>query len=314
MKTSSIRTLAFTLVEMMMASGAFAIFSAGIMMYASSALQMSARNLATNHSHETARGSLQRLLSEVHQSASRFQLINFNGTSYTDVDATVTGDRDAYTQQFISARANGVRFLRLAGGPYKLTGNGLSSTVATTDSTLEFDFTGSSYLPSLGDKLQIPLITREFQVVAPAPRHTTGGKWVVTLSSAVGFSIITSSGVTASGIDLPNPVVVGVFYQRVGYTVWNNELRFHPHLTNPPYPAAVASTDVPTVIRRNVTSPKPFGLLFPAASGSLSDACNLRVSLESYDTQYSARLFLNGTTTLQAVIPSRNQPPILSGN
>jgi hypothetical protein len=68
------------------------------------------------------------------------------------------------------------------------------------------------------------------------------------------------------------------------------------------------------VIRRNVTSPKPFGLLFASASGSISDATNLRVSLESYDTQYSSDLFTNGTTTVQAVIPSRNQPPILSTN
>lgn len=314
MKNSSLRTRAFTLVEMMVASAAFAIFSAGMMMYASSALRMAARNLATNHSHETARGSLERLLSEVHQSASRFQLINFNGTTYTDVAATVTTDRDAYTQQYVSTRANGVRFMRLAGGPYKLTGNGVSSTVATTDSTLEFDFSGSTYTPSIGDKLQLPLLTREFDVVAPAPRHTADGKWVVTVSSAVGFSIITSSGVTGSGLDLTDPVVVGTFYQRVGYTVLNNQLRFHPHLTNGPYPATIATTDVPTVVRRNVTSPKPFGLLFPAATGSLSDASNLRVSLESYDTQYSSRLFQNGTTTLQSVIPSRNQPPILSGN
>ena len=314
MQTSSIRTKAFTLVELMVASATFAIFSVGVMTYASAAVRMAARNLATNHSHEAARGSLERLLSEVHKSASRFQLINFNGTSYTDVNETVSSDRDAYTQQYVSARANGVRFMRLAGGPYKLTGNGTSSTIATTDTTLEFDFNGSSYTPRVGDKVQIPLLTREFDIVAPAPTHTSSGKWVVTLSSAVGFSIITNSGTTNSGVELTDPVIVGLFFQRVGYTVLNNQLRFHPHLTNPPYPATIASDDVPTVIRRNVTSPKPFGLLFPSASGSLSDATNLRVSLESYDTQYSARLFQNGTTTLQAVIPSRNQPSILGSN
>lgn len=314
MQTSSTRTKAFTLVELMVASAMFAIFSVGVMAYASSALRMAARNLATNHSHEAARGSLERLLSEGHKSASRFQLITFNGTTYTDVDETVSGDRDAYTQQYVSARANGVRFMRLAGGPYKLTGNGTCSTIATTDTTLEFDFGGSGYTPRVGDKLQIPLLTREFDIVAPAPTHTSGGRWMVTLSSAVGYSIITSSGTTNSGLDLTDPVIVGLFFQRVGYTVLNNQLRFHPHLTGPPYPATVAADDVPTVIARNVTSPKPFGLLFPAASGSLSDATNLRVSLESYDTQYSARLFLNGTTTLQAVIPSRNQPPILGSN
>jgi len=314
MKLSRMRQAAFTLVEMLVASGVFSVLSVGIMIYASSALRMAARNFATNHSHETARGSLQRMLFDVHQSASRFQLINFDGTTYTDVTAAVSSDKDAYTQEYISGRANGVRFLNQAGGPYRLTGNGTSSTIATTDTTLEFDFTGSSYTPSVGDKLQIPLLNREFDVTTPAPYHTSGGKWVVTVSSGIGFSIITASGTTSSGVTLTNPVVVGVFYQRVGYTVINNQLRFHPHLTNPPYPATAATNDVPVVVCRNVTSPKPFGLLFPSASGSLSDATNLRVSLESYDTQYSSRLFANGTTTVQAVIPSRNQPPILSTN
>lgn len=314
MKNARIRTAAFTLVETMIASAVFSVLSAGIMIYTSSALHMASRNLATNHSHETARGSLERLLSEVHKSATRFQLISFDGVTYRDVAATVSGDQDAYTQQYVSGRANGVRFMCQAGGPCKLTGNGNSSTIASTDTTLEFDFTGSSYTPSVGDKVQIPLIAREFDIIAPAPWRTSGGKWAVTLSSAVGYSILTTSGTTTTGLTLTNPVAIGVFYQRVGYTVLNNQLRFHPHLTNPPYPATVATNDVPLVVRRNVTSPKPFGLLFPSSTSTITDSCNLRVSLESYDTQYSARLFTNGTTTLQAVIPSRNQPPILSSN
>lgn len=298
----------------MVAGACFAILSVGVMIYTSSALRMASRNLATNHSHETARGSLERLLSEVHKSASRFQLINFDGVTYTEVTATVSSDRDAYTQQYISARANGVRFMQMASGPCKLTGNGHSSTIASTDTTLEFDFSGGTYTPSVGDKLQIPLITREFDITTPAPVRTSGGRWQVTLSSAIGFSLITASGITATGLNLTNPIAIGIFYQRVGYTVLNNQLRFHPHLTDPPYPATVAVDDVPVVIRGNVTSPKPFGLLFPAASGSMTDSTNLRVSLEAYDMHYSARLFVNGTTTVQAVIPSRNQPPILSGN
>lgn len=314
MTTPRTRTNAFTLVEVLIASAVFSILSMGIIFYASFALRMASRNLATNHGHETARGSLERLLAEVHKSASRFQLISFDGITYNDVAATVCSDQDAYTQQYVSGRANGVRFMQLAGGPYKLTGNGVSSTIGTTDTTLEFDFTGGTYTPGVGDKLQIPLINREFDIVAPAPVKTSGGKWQVTLSSAVGYSIITAPGLTASGLNLSNPVVVAVFYRRVGYTVLNNQLRFHPRLTNPPYPATVAPADVPVVIRRNVTSPKPFGLLFPTASGALTDATNLRVSIESYDMQYSARLFMNGTTTLQAVIPSRNQPPTLGGN
>ena len=70
----------------------------------------------------------------------------------------------------------------------------------------------------------------------PHAAKTTGNKWKVTLGSAVGFSFITATGATTSGITWTNPVTVGFFYQRVGYTVLNNQLRYHPFLTDPPYP------------------------------------------------------------------------------
>ncbi len=314
MKIASSQARAFTLVEMIVAGAITAILSTGVMLYMSSALRMVARNLATNHSHESARGSMERFFSEVHSSASRFQLISFNGTSYSDVAAVVSSDKDAYSQQYVSNRANGVRFMRLAAGPCKIVGNGTTSAVASTDTTLELDLRTGPYTPAVGDKLQIPLIAHEFDLISPPPVRTSGNIWKVNLSSAIGFSLITVPGTTTSGLDLTNPITNGYFYQRVAYTVWNNELRFHPNLTAPPYPRAAVATDVPVVVRRSITSPKPFGLLFPTAFSTLTDAANLRVSLESYDMAYSARLFQNATTTLQVVVPSRNQPPILSGN
>ncbi len=314
MNTSRKQHSAFTVAELIIAGSVMVILSVGIMSYTSSTMRMVARNLATNHSHEAARGSLERMLSEVHNSASRFQLMNFDGTTYTDVTATVTSDQDAYSRQYVSGRANGVRFMRLAGGPYKLTGNGTTTAIASTDTTLEFDFSGGTYTPAVGDQLQIPLISRDFDITTPAPVRTTGNKWKVTLGNAIGFSLITATGTTTSGLSWTNPVTTGCFYQRVGYTVLNNQLRFHPYLTDPPYPATVVSSDVPVAIRSYVTSPKPFGLLFPTSTSTVTDGTSLRVSLEAYDTNYSARLFMNGTTTLQAVIPSRNQPPILNSN
>jgi len=302
----------YTVVEMIVAGAVAVLLSVGLMNYSSSTLRLVARNVATNHSHETARGSLERMLAEIHTSASRFQLINFDGTTYTDVTAAVSSDKDLYSQQYVSNRANGVRFLRLGGGPVKLTGNGAATAVAATDTTLEFDFTGSSYTPGVGDVLQIPLISHEYNITDAV--KTTGNKWKVTLGNAVGFSFITATGTTTSGITWTNPVTVGFFYQRVGYTVLNNQLRYHPYLTDPPYPATPASNDVPVVVRDNVTSPKPFGLLFPTSTSTVTDATYLRISLESYDTKYSARLFQNATTTLQSIIPSRNQPPTLSTN
>lgn len=304
-------TAAFTLAEMTVAAAVSIVLSLGILLYSSSALRMTARNLSTNHSHETARGALERLLSQVHNSAGRFQLVNYDGTTYSDFAATVSSDQDAYSQQYVSGRANGVRFMVMAGGPFKLTGNGTDTTgaIAATDTTLQFEFGTSSYVPVVGDKVQIPLLSREFDITALS--HS-GTKWTATISTAIGSSLITQTGTTPTGQAWTNPTTTGIFYHRVAYTVWNNQLRYHPNFPSLPYPTT--ATDTVVLVKKNVTSPKPFGLLFPTAAATITDALNLRVSLESYDLDYSARLFMNGATTLQAIIPSRNQPPILSSN
>ena len=118
-------------------------------------------------------------------------------------------------------------------------------------------------------------------------------------------AILYTSGTTPAGVS--NPITTGYFYKHVGYTVWGNQLRYHQN-----YPPVVASDTV--MVRNNVTSPKPFALLFLSSSSTLTNNLNLRVSLEAYDLYYGARLFQNGTTTIQAVIPSRTQPPPLTTN
>jgi len=313
MKIARHPTAAFTVAELLIASAVAVILSVGVMAFLSTTMRMVARNMATNHSHDTARAALQKVFAQIHQSASRFQLVSFDGTTYTDVTATVTTDQDPYSQQYISNRANGVRFMILVGGPCKMTGNGTTTTVASTDTTLEFDFSGNTYVPRVGDVLQIPLTAGQFNIVAPAPVNTSGSKWKVTLGNAVGASLITVTGTTPSGQSWTNPITTGSFYRRVAYTVLGNQLRFHPNLTVPPYPATAATLDVPVLVRTNVSSPKPFGLLFPTSTSTLTDSSNLRVSLEAYDLQFGAQVYQNGTTTLQAVVPSRNQPPTLSG-
>lgn len=318
MKISRKRTSAFTLAELIVAAAVSVILSVGFMLYTSSALRMMIRNLATNHSHETARASLERLLSEAHNADTRFQLINFDGTNYSDVTATATTDQDAYSQLYCSNRANGVRFMVVAGGPFRIVGNGTSTSVASTDTTVQFDFGTSTYTPLVGDKVQFPLLSREYDIVNPAPTKS-GTLWTVTISGQIGNQLTTTTGTT------PPNITTGVFYHRVAYFVWNNQLLYDPGYPPPSYPTAPISVSPyappPTppvkqmaLIKKNVTSPKPFALLFPTSTSTITDALNLRVSLESYDLQYSARLLQNGTTTLQAVIPSRNRPSVLSTN
>lgn len=311
MKSTRFRRGGFTLVELLVASSLGSVLGVAIVLYWGSALRLIARNLATNHSHDSARVSIERMLSDLHGAASNLCLVNFNGTTYTDATPTVTGNQDTYTGQYLSTRANGVRFFRYAGGPYKLLGDSTgASPVPATATTLKFEFgplVGGRlpYTPQIGDKLQLPLVSREFIISAiPTAPTTSNTKGVITLTSATGF-ILYTSGTTPAGV--VNPITTGVFYEAVGYSVWNNSLRFHS--TFPP----VAASDT-VVVRTNVTSPKPFALLFPTSTSALTDSLNLRVSLEAYDLSYGTRLFQNATTTLQSVVPSRTRPTTLNSN
>ena len=152
------------------------------------------------------------------------------------------------------------------------------------------------YVPEVGDKLALPLLSREFDITAvtktPAVGSTTG---TVTISTAIGFTV---DATTAGN------VTTGYFYREVAYTVYNNQLRYHSN-----YTGTFKSTY--KLVRDKVTSPNPFGVLFQSGAPS-SDGLNLRLSLEFYDTNYSARSYTNGTVTLQATIPPRVQPTDVS--
>jgi len=282
---------AFTLVEMLVALAVFSMVSVGLFAFTATSLRLVGRNLATNHSHEVMRISDQELLYNLHASATAFTLITFNGTTYSDATPTVTADQDAFTQQYISTRTNGVRFRLLAGGPYKLT-----ATTTSTSTSITFDFGVSGalpYVPEVGDKVVLPLLSHEFDITAitktPTVGSTTG---TITLGNAIGFNV---DATTAGN------VTTGYFYREVAYTVYNNQLRYHANYTG-------TSKSSYVLVRDKVTSPEPFAVLFATSTATTTTALNLRLSLEFYDTNYSARSYQNGAVTLQAVIPPRVQP------
>ncbi len=300
---------------MVIASAIAGIMGAGIVLYSNASMRMVARNMATNHSHEVARGTFDRMLNDLHGASSRFNLLTFDGTNFVSSSATSGSDLDLYTQQYITPRANAVEYMKFAGGPYKITGDsGGSSPVASTATAMQVDFGVNGalpYTPSVGDKVQIPLInSAEFYITGVTTAPTVGNtKGTITLSGAVGFTLYTS-GTAPSGV--VNPVTTGYFYKRQAYSVWNDpalkaptyQIRFHPN-----YPQVSGTNTV--IVRYNVTSASPFALLATAAA-TASDNLNLRLSLEAYDVQYTGQNFLNGTTTLESIIPSRTQPPPIS--
>ena len=289
---------AFTLVELLIASSVFALVTVGLVSFSSFGIRMISRNLATNRTHETVRISNLQLLRYLHESGSAFRLLDFDGTNYTDASPTATTDVDATTQRYASTRSNGVRFRRLAGGPYRLSAN---ATTASTNLTFDFGVSGQlPYVPKVGDKIVLPLIAREYDISAVPTAPTAGSlTGTITISDAggLGFTIdATSAGNTTTAY----------FYRSVAFTVWDKCLRYHPDFTS-------TRKSEFTVVRSNVTSPKPFALLYTAAGAT--DGLNLRVSLEAYDGDYTARQFANGTATLQAVIPTRSIPsPVASTN
>jgi prepilin-type N-terminal cleavage/methylation domain-containing protein len=163
---------AFTFTEMMVALSVFATVSMGLFTFTATSLRLVGRNLATNHTHENMRISDQELLYNLHASASPYVLITYNGTTYADATATATTDVDAYTQQNISNRTNGVRFRLAAGGPYQLTA---STTSASTSLTFNFAV-GSTvpYVPEVGDKVVLPLLSSAFDILAVTQTPSTG--------------------------------------------------------------------------------------------------------------------------------------------
>ena len=294
MKRSTLH--AFTIVELIVATAVFAGVTVALMTFSQTSLRLFARNLSVNHSHEAVRTADLQMLRDLHDSASAFRLMNFNGTTYTDLNPAVTTDVDPLTQKFISTRGNAVRFRRLAGGPYKITAN---TTPVSTNLTVDFSVgTTLPYVPQVGDKIVLPLISREFGITAVPTVPTSGSRTgVVTIddTGGVGFTI---DATTAGN------VTTAYCYREVAYSVFGGTLRYHKNFTSTNKTSFVQ-------VRDKVTSTQPFGLLYPTATAQVETAA-LRISLEAYDPNYTGRRFSNGTATLQAVIPPLNIPTPIS--
>jgi len=291
---SSLRS-AYTLVELLVAMAIFGMVSVGLFAFASTSLRMVGRNLATNHTHEVMRISDQELLYNLHASASAFQLITFDGTNYTDISPSVTTDEDPFTQQYLSTRANGVRFRLQADGPYKITSATDDPKNQTTTLTLDLSVNHTGrFTPAIeiGDKLVIPVISHEYDITAVSIKGSTA-----TITTALlGFTLQPTGS---------NNFLTGYIYREVAYTVYNNQLRYHANFTS-------TSRSSYVLVRDKITSPKPFSVLFATATSPSSTGLNLRISLEFYDTNYSSKKYTSGTATLQAIIPPRVQPTDVS--
>ena len=275
----------YTLAEVTIALFSIGILGMALTMFSSTSTRFIARNLATNHSHEAARIASMELLRDLRDAATSFRQFNYDGTSYTTVTAVATTDVDALTGLYAGNRTNGITYRQIFAGPLVMTTN----TTPTTTS-IAFTFPPGTTLPIAGDKVNIPLVSQPYDITAVSVSGTTV---TLTLGQPVGYTLNTVS---------PN-LITGNFYRKVAFTVYNNELRYHPNFNG-------ANRDTYKVVRNCITSPLPFSLLFK--SDGSTDSNSVRVSLEITDLGYSQQKFGNGTTTLYTVIPARNQPTVLA--
>lgn len=289
----------FTFLELAIAGGIFSVTAAVLVTFLVISSRFISRNLATNHSHETTRTAAQRMLRDLHDSGSPFALLNCsgpNGTTFAPAGSAVTGDRDPMSQDYIGTRANGVRFRRVVGGPIKL-----SKAAAYTDTDLTFDFAVNGsipYVPDVGDKLWLPLLSDSYIITAvisaPSVSNPIG---TVRLHKEVGFTLTVQ----------PTDCTTGYFLRLSAYTVFNNELRFHPQFSG----TQAANY---FVVQRDVTSPRPFALMYPLGNSPTTDGRGLRISLEAHDLKRSAQAIQDATATLHLIVPPRTFPTLLSAS
>jgi len=298
MKRSS--NAGFTLLELTIASAVSAGVAIALGSFSLISARLAGRNMAANHGHSSIATANQRLLRDLQASGSAFQLMNYDGSTFTDVMPTVSADQDPMTGQILSNRANAFRYWKVGGGPYRLTGPTLPSPMPPTTTSLTFDFGPPvndelPYIPAVNDKLWFPLLSREFKITAiPVMPNKDNPIGTITIHDTKGL------GYT---IDVTNPsVTTALFFHQVYYYVYDNKL----WLDDSSMPKH------PVVVHDMITSPKPFSVLFPTSSSPSSDRLTMRVSLEAYDLSYSKRSYPNGATTMQTCISVRNQPPFVS--
>lgn len=298
MKCSS--NAGFTLLELTIASAVSAGVAIALGSFSLISARLAGRNMAANHGHSSIATANQRLLRDLQASGSAFQLMNYDGTTFTDVLPTASADQDPMTGQTLSKRTNAFRYWKVAGGPYQLTGPTSPSPLPPTTTSLTFNFgpvvgDDLAYTPAVNDKVWFPLLSREYKITAipvmPSKENPMG---TITIHDTKGL------GYT---IDVTGPnVTTALFFHQVYFYVSDNKL-WQDDSSLPDHPVAVHDM---------ITSPKPFSVLFPTSTSPSSDRLTLRVSLEAYDLSYSKPSYPNGATTLQTCISVRNQPPFVS--
>ena len=85
---------AFTIVELMIACGVSVGVAIALGSFSLVAARLAGRNMASNHGHASIAIANQRLLRDLQAAGSAFQLVTYDGATFSDVTPTASVDQD----------------------------------------------------------------------------------------------------------------------------------------------------------------------------------------------------------------------------
>jgi hypothetical protein len=306
-------TAAYTLVEMMVACGVFAIGSLGMWECIRTVFVVAAKNAGINVSHSALQQSVDQLANRIRNSFQVVDVATFNGTTFTDInEAAASGT---------SAAGNAVRFLRLlpvtlfllpddgsgftetnAQNPQSLTypdylteGN---KTVKVTCNTGTTNVTGADFVADLAGARLFPLFPylTETITTGSSPGTIPG----LTLSAKPTVTTGTNTYQLTYGLPAATQVpscnqaylvivsAAAVLNRGTAYS----ELIYYPDATN-----VSRSVSLSTALAASTTGSGPAAFAIPVTAGALSDQTargSLQINLPVYVPGLNNVVFRNG--------------------
>jgi type II secretory pathway pseudopilin PulG len=263
---------AFTIVEVMIATGLMMIV--GGMAYAvlNSGMNLYAKNTAVNAAHQQARSGVDQMLQNIHGSVSIPQLVN---TNLVPIAAPGVGP------------AAGLTFQRFEAGPFPVIANAL----ATSTSIDLASGNGGAYTPTTNSRLNITSHNIELNVLTST--NLGGGTRRFNLSGPIDTDVTILA--TGEDGDPDTTYIISAFMtSRCSYAVIGTELRYYP--TN--------NLATFRVVARNITSPTPFTIP-TLTGGGLQNRYVAAVNISTVEPQFTQRGYAAVNMFISSLIPFR---------
>ena len=288
------RCFAFTLVEMMIATGIFTIVAlVGYLLISSSSVLL-AENISLNHTNTTVRGSLDRLSAELNQAVQYSTVAN--GQTVLSPGTLLNSDSSTYTG---SGSAAGILFDRFIGGPF--VANDSSTSIATNATSFALSASKTSFTspptPQVNDVAILQSDTSQRPLIRSVSSSTSGTNnlYTVTVTPAFATAITWVSGMKETAYLVHRKAIIVVPNGA------NYEMRLYPDaesLSTSNYNNSSSYVVLTTDIGKNSGENTPFSLSTQNGSTFLSIA--MRVNDQLYNNYLATRQATEFNTFLRA--------------